>query len=80
MNPREIKVCFEGHKEKIEEEMKLKDSLNHLLGKYIAIGVNNPKKYPKKPFLAKEESSYKMTKDSQLDAFICANYERQKKG
>jgi len=29
------------------------DRLNHSLGIYIGMSVNNPKKYPKEPFLSK---------------------------
>lgn len=44
-----------------QEELKIKqiDALNYNLGRYIGIAVNNPKAYPKKPFLAKEELSSK---------------------
>ena len=57
MNPRELRVCFEGFKKRIENERREKDFLNHLLGKYISLGVNAPKKYPNKPFLSEETSS-----------------------
>lgn len=33
------------------------DQLNYLLGKYVALAVNNPKKYPKEPFLTKKQST-----------------------
>jgi len=53
------------------------DSLNHILGSYIATGVNNPKKYPKEPSLRAQEDKYNsvMTSDEQLDSFIRAQYE-----
>lgn len=35
--------------------MKQQDQLNHILGNYISIGVNNPKKYPKDPALSANE-------------------------
>jgi hypothetical protein len=35
--------------------LKEADALNHSLGQYIGIAVKNPKKYPNKPFLHKEE-------------------------
>ena len=31
------------------------DMLNYSLGQYVGISVNNPKKYPKKPFSYKEQ-------------------------
>lgn len=58
MNPREIRVCFKGYQEKIKAQSAMQDNLNHTLGVYIYYAVNNPKKYPKKPFSAgKSESS-----------------------
>lgn len=46
--------------------------MNLLLGNYIAIGVNNPKKYPKKPFLASKntEAHEGFKADSALDTYI----------
>jgi hypothetical protein len=35
--------------------MKQQDQLNHILGNYIAIGINDPKKYPRKPVTAEEK-------------------------
>jgi len=59
MNPREIRVCFTGYAEKEKYRQMAQDRLNHILGQYIAMGVNNPKKYPKEPLLAKAEESKK---------------------
>jgi len=43
------------------------DSLHHLLGNYIAIGVNNPKKYPKEPYLTeKKQIALKEMSDDQM--------------
>lgn len=36
--------------------MRIHDSLNYLLGQYIGLAINSPKKYPKKPFLSKYDS------------------------
>lgn len=41
-----VKVFTEKEKNRIKEM----DTLNYILGKYIAYGVNAPKKYPSKPF------------------------------
>ena len=35
------------------------DSLNHILGSYIGLAVNSPKKYPKKPALQKKATNLK---------------------
>jgi len=37
------------------------DFQNYLLGKYIGFAVNNPKHYPKKPFLYEEPKKEVMT-------------------
>jgi hypothetical protein len=43
--------------QKREKERVLEiDFLNFLLGKYVGFGVNDPKKYPRKPFLEKKAS------------------------
>jgi len=41
--------------------MRLTDHLNHILGTYVATGVNNPKKYPRKPLLKQPSSGSKKT-------------------
>lgn len=43
------------------------DRLNHGLGQYVAMGVNNPKKYPKEPFMQdKKQSELKDMSDTQM--------------
>jgi hypothetical protein len=37
-----------------DRRIKQHDQLNHILGNYIAVGVNAPKKYPKKPLTAED--------------------------
>ena len=41
------------YNKKKKEEIQLTDSLNHLLGKYIAYAFNDPKHYPTDPFTQK---------------------------
>ena len=43
------------------------DELNHVLGNYIAIGINNPKEYPKKPYLSEENETKKDMTDSSME-------------
>ena len=45
------KVFIKKEKERIRE----KDNFNYMLGKYIAYAFNDPKKYPKVPFLEEQE-------------------------
>jgi len=42
------------------------DQLNFLLGQYISIGNNDPKKYPKEPFLTEKKQTPKDMSDSQM--------------
>lgn len=44
-------VC--GNKDRVQQDMKMHDNLNHILGNYMAFAVNDPKSYPKKPLLHK---------------------------
>lgn len=46
MTPKLFKKYINAYKRQ-KDDM---DALNHKLGIYIAIGVNNPKKYPEKPY------------------------------
>lgn len=55
MEPIEYKRYLDFYVEREKQKVKEIDALNFMLGKYIAIGVNDPKKYPRKPFLEKEE-------------------------
>lgn len=54
--------------------MRLQDHLNHILGTYIAAGVNDPSKYPTTPLLDDGESKkgHAFTSDESLDAYICS--------
>ena len=45
--------CIEGYRRRLQQEQELQDSVNYLLGQYISYAVNDPKKYPKNPFLSK---------------------------
>lgn len=53
LNPKQwekhLKVFNEKERERLEEI----DTLNWILGKYIAYAVNEPKKYPTQPFSQK---------------------------
>lgn len=55
---------------RITREMERMDILNHLLGNYIALGVNNPKKYPKKPLFRTENAQKKAEmSDEEMEIF-----------
>lgn len=68
MSPNVFNKYIKAHEEKIKEQ----DALNWLAGKYIAIGVNNPKKYPPKPLLDRErvESANRIMTGEEMDRRI----------
>jgi hypothetical protein len=43
-----------GYEQRMKLRAKEHDALNFLLGRYIGVAVNDPKKYPKRPFLDEE--------------------------
>ena len=57
----EFQDCLEGFNQKLDYERQFQDALNHTLGRYIGIAVNNPKKYPKEPYLAEERKRENIT-------------------
>ena len=61
---------------RLSTESKQTDYLNFLLGQYIATGVNDPKNYPKLPYLTKDkdESKHIATTDSQRLAMVRIKY------
>jgi len=54
MTPRIIEMVFEAYQKRVERQLQLIDNTNYLLGRYIAIAVNDPKKYPSEPVLYKK--------------------------
>lgn len=54
--------------------MEKTDTLNHLLGHYIAIAFNQPKKYPRLPFLIKETvSTADVMSDDEMERMMMKN-------
>lgn len=49
------------YNEKQKNEVRLKDQLNFMLGQYIGYAVNDPKHYPKKPFMETDTDLKPMT-------------------
>ena len=46
----EFDRCLKGYRSRLETEVKIGNSLNHTLGRYISFAFNQPSKYPKEPF------------------------------
>ena len=65
--PREYFQYLEVYKNIEENRAKEMDYNNFNLGKYIAYAVNDPKKYPKKPFLWEGEEKKKDMTGEQMD-------------
>lgn len=73
---------MDGFQDKLERESRMIDQLNHILGSYVATGVNNPKKYPKEPSLSKRNDSEKKmiaTTDEQRIAMVRIKYGKKEK-
>lgn len=52
MNPKIYGLYRNEHLKLEKQRLRQADKLNHILGGYIAIGVNEPKKFPKNPQLS----------------------------
>lgn len=52
-----VRIFNEKEKQRIKEI----DGLNHILGRYIAYAMNDPKHYPKQPFTHKDTELKPMT-------------------
>lgn len=66
MQPIKFEKYINAYVEQKEREAEEIDIANYNLGKYIAYAVNDPKKYPKKPFLHKQKAKKEMT-DEEMD-------------
>lgn len=50
LTPKQWSKYIKVYNEKKKREFNEQDTLNYILGKYIAYSVNDPKHYPKNPF------------------------------
>lgn len=49
------------------------DANNYNLGRYIAVAFHDPKKYPRRPYLYKEEEKKKVMTADEMDAILRKN-------
>lgn len=79
LTPKQFNKYMNVHNKKIKEEVQQKDRFNYMLGQYIAFAFNDPKNYPKKPFLenAEEKKGKEMT-DIEMEKM--ARFNTAKKG
>lgn len=61
LNPKQWEKYVKVFNEKEKQRLKEIDILNYALGKYISIGVNDPRHYPTKPFSEKDTDLKPMT-------------------
>lgn len=54
IDPAQFEKYIKVYQEKAKEKAIEQDMQNYNLARYIAIGVNDPKKFPREPYLAKE--------------------------
>lgn len=54
IDPAQFEKYIKVYQEKAKERAIEQDMQNYNLARYIAIGVNDPKKFPREPYLAKE--------------------------
>jgi hypothetical protein len=63
ISPKWFKKQLDIYIKKEENRIREWDQMNHMFGKYISFAVNNPKRYPRKPFLEKQRK-VEMTGDA----------------
>ena len=61
LNPKQWAKHIKVFNKKEQERLREADTLNYLLGKYVAFAFNDPKHYPSKPFTEKNTDLKPMT-------------------
>lgn len=71
--PKQFEKHIEVYKKKEEARAREMDMNNYNLGKYIAYAVNDPKKYPKKPFLEEKRDAGKRMSGEEMEEIMKRN-------
>ncbi len=66
LNPKQWEKYVKVFNEKEKQRLKEVDTLNYILGKYVAYGVNDPKHYPSKPF-TEQNTELKPMSDEEME-------------
>lgn len=66
LNPKQWEKYVKVFNEKEKQRLKEVDTLNYILGKYVAYGVNDPKRYPSKPF-TEQNTELKPMSDEEME-------------
>lgn len=72
MTPAEVNGRLTAFASKASEEIENADLLAWMIGKYVAYGVNAPKKYPKRPELMKKQKPSREMDDDELMTMMTA--------
>lgn len=59
MTPRELRLLFLAQSARRDSRLRDMDTLAWLCGQYVAVAVNSPRKYPRKPSCVKENARAK---------------------
>lgn len=73
ITPKEFLKYLEVYKNMEENRAREMDYNNFNLGKYVNLAINNPKNYPKKPFLWEEEEKSKEMTEEEMDWMMRKN-------
>ena len=60
MTPNQLEKYIKAFERKEKHRIVIQDHLNYVLGKYVGYAFNDPKKYPKEPYLGKIEEEKKV--------------------
>ncbi len=71
--PKKFEKFVNVYIKKEEERAREMDLNNFNLGKYMAFAVNDPKKYPKKPFLWEEKEESRIMTGEEMDKMMRRN-------
>ena len=80
LNPKQFNKYVKVYSQKTKEQAQQTDRFNYMLGQYIAFAFNDPKKYPKKPFLEEVQQEQKDDEMSADEMEKMAKFNTVKKG
>ena len=65
--PNEVNAYIKAFEKKRNLELADRDLTNHVLGHYISLAFNSPKKYPKKPLMKQQTAKAIETKEEKIN-------------
>lgn len=73
LNPKQWAKHIKVFNIKEKNRVKEMDTLNYILGKYIGFAINDPKHYPRKPFLDNERKELQPLSDNEMEKIALRN-------